>query len=135
MAGAATVLVAQAAIAQERVFIQIEAQPSLTQAEAALRGYASRLDNVNGFSLGGGWYGIALGPYQPDSAQALLRSLRGNGLIPRDSYLAASTEYNDQFWPVGAALNDPQAAAAQAAPAKEDEADKLAPGRCSREGG
>ncbi|WP_229743307.1 MULTISPECIES: serine protease [Salipiger] len=95
---------------QELVYIQIEAQPSLNQAEQSLRGYARQLDNVNGFSLGGGWYGIALGPYQPDSAQALLRSLRGNGLIPRDSYLAASTEYNDQFWPVGAALNDPQAA-------------------------
>ena len=76
MAGATTVLVAQAAIAQERVFIQIEAQPSLTQAEAALRGYASRLDNVNGFSLGGGWYGIALGPYSPDDAGQLLRNLR-----------------------------------------------------------
>jgi len=81
---------------QELVYIQIEAQPSLNQAEQSLRGYARQLDNVNGFSLGGGWYGIALGPYQPDSAQALLRSLRGNGLIPRDSYLAASTEYNDK---------------------------------------
>lgn len=104
MAGATTVLVAQAAIAQERVFIQIEAQPSLTQAEAALRGYASRLDNVNGFSLGGGWYGIALGPYSPDDAGQLLRNLRANGVIPRDSYLAASSEYRDQFWPVGAGL-------------------------------
>ncbi|MBY6004317.1 trypsin-like peptidase domain-containing protein [Salipiger bermudensis] len=104
MAGAASVLVAQAAIAQERVFIQIEAQPSLAQAEAALRGYANRLDNVNGFSLGGGWYGIALGPYSPDDAGQLLRNLRANGLIPRDSYLAATSEYRDQFWPVGAGL-------------------------------
>ncbi|WP_370158972.1 serine protease [Salipiger bermudensis] len=104
MAGATTVLVAQAAIAQERVFIQIEAQPSLAQAEAALRGYASRLDNVNGFSLGGGWYGIALGPYSPDDAGQLLRNLRANGVIPRDSYLAATSEYRDQFWPVGAGL-------------------------------
>ncbi len=84
------------------VYIQIEAQPSLNEAEARLRDYAGGLRDVNGFSLGGGWYGIALGPYDPDFAAAQLRSLRAAGQIPRDSYLAAAGEYGRQFWPVGA---------------------------------
>ncbi|MAU46866.1 MAG: peptidoglycan-binding protein [Yangia sp.] len=112
LGSATALLIAGGAFAQgtgqELVYIQIEAQPSLTQAEAALRGYATRLDNVNGFSLGSGWYGIALGPYAPDSAGALLRELRLTGIIPRDSYLASSSEYRDQFWPVGAGLSTAQ---------------------------
>ncbi|MCR8550703.1 serine protease [Salipiger sp. P9] len=108
MVSATALLIAGGAAAQtsgqDLVYIQIEAQPSLTQAEEALRGYAGTLEDVNGFSLGAGWYGIALGPYAPEDAGPLLRELRRDGRIPRDSYLAASTEYRDQFWPVGAGL-------------------------------
>ncbi|MGR3393850.1 MULTISPECIES: serine protease [Rhodobacterales] len=108
MVSATALLIAGGAAAQgtgeELVYIQIEAQPSLTQAENALRGYAMSLEDVNGFSLGGGWYGIALGPYAADEAGPMMRQLRSNGLIPRDSYLSATSEYRDQFWPVGASL-------------------------------
>ncbi|ANT61685.1 peptidoglycan-binding protein [Salipiger sp. CCB-MM3] len=105
-AGTAALMLAQGAAAQQGdvVYIQIEAQPSLTEAEARLRDYSAGLQNVNGFSLGGGWYGIALGPFDPQVAADRLRALRAAGQIPRDSYLAAAGEYGRQFWPVGAGV-------------------------------
>ena len=94
--------------ANAQVFIQIEAQPSLSRAEASLRRYAGQMQDVNGFALGGGWYGIALGPYTEEDANTILRNLRSARLIPRDSYIAEASEYNRQFWPVGAnVLNRP----------------------------
>lgn len=95
----------RAALAQDAVFIQIEAQPSLARAEERARDYASVLQDVNGFFLGAGWYGIALGPYAPDAASALLTRLRRAGQIPGDSYIVEPSELRQQFWPVGAALN------------------------------
>ncbi|MFN3210417.1 MAG: serine protease [Roseovarius sp.] len=94
--------------AKAQVFIQIEAQPSLARAEASLRRYAGRMQDVNGFALGGGWYGIALGPYSDEDANTILRNLRSARLIPRDSYIAEAEEFGRQFWPVGAnVLNRP----------------------------
>ena len=100
----AILMVAPAARAQDGglAWVQIEAQPSLAQAQRSIRGYAAQLQDVNGFSLGGGWYGIALGPYSPQDAQQVLRVLRSEGVIPRDSYIADSEDYQQQFWPVGA---------------------------------
>ena len=93
------------AIAQEEVvWVQIEAQPSLTEANTEIRRYASQLEDVNGFTLGGGWYGIALGPYTREDAEIVLNSYRRDGLIPRDSYITFSSTFQNQFWPVGANL-------------------------------
>ncbi|MEL7259417.1 MAG: serine protease [Pseudomonadota bacterium] len=92
------------ASAQQQVFVQVEAHPSLTAGEAAVRRYASRVQDVNGFTLRGGWYAVALGPYAPADAQAILRNLRAARLIPRDSYIARVTDYRQQFWPVGTNL-------------------------------
>ena len=106
----ACLLAAPGARAQENdpVWVQIEAQPSLAEARARIRDYAARLEDVNGFSLGGGWYAVALGPYARDDADSILRSLRLQGLIPRDAYIARSSDYRQQFWPIGAnALNQP----------------------------
>ncbi len=87
---------------QETVFIQLEARTSLAGAEASVRRYAGRLDDVAGFSIGGGWYGIALGPYSRAEAEALLPQLRARGVVPVDSYIEDSIAYGRQFWPVGA---------------------------------
>ncbi|WP_338550776.1 serine protease [Roseovarius phycicola] len=92
------------ASAQQQVFVQVEAHPSLNAGEAAVRRYASRVQDVNGFTLRGGWYAVALGPYSPGDAQAILRNLRAARLIPRDSYIARVTDYRQQFWPVGTNL-------------------------------
>ncbi len=97
-------MVASVAWAQDEplVWVQIEAQPSLTQAQASVRRYAADLPDVNGFSLGTGWYAIALGPYRPDEALRVLQVYRAEGVIARDSYIAENSAYERQFWPIGA---------------------------------
>lgn len=99
---AAMTLTGGLAAAQDAAFIQIEAQPSLARAEDRVRDYASYLSNVNGFALGRGWYGIALGPYAPGEAAEVLRQLRANGQVPRDSYVEEPERYRQRFYPVGA---------------------------------
>lgn len=83
------------------VFIQIEAQPSLAQAQRSLRSYAERFRDLNGFSLPSGWFGIALGPYPEAEAVNLLRNLRAAQLIPSDSYIVRNAALGRQFWPEG----------------------------------
>lgn len=98
-----------AALAQssnDTVWVQLEAQPSLTTAQDRIRGYGARMQDVNGFSLGGGWYAVALGPYRREDAERVLQVYRSEGLIPIDSYIARSSDYRSQFWPVGANLLD-----------------------------
>lgn len=90
--------------AQDAAWVQIEAHPSLSVAETRTRAYAANLPNVNGFSLGGGWYGVALGPYTAEVAEQVLRDYRFEGRIPRDSFIAYSASFRQQFWPVGANL-------------------------------
>lgn len=93
------------------VWVQIEAQPSLALAEDSLRGYSAELQDVNGFALGGGWYGIALGPYPRQDAARVLQVLRSEGKIPRDSYIALTSAFRQQFWPRGVNLLENPAAA------------------------
>ncbi|MGV6848356.1 MAG: serine protease [Marinibacterium sp.] len=109
---------------RDLVWVQIEAHPSLRVAQERARRYSAEMPDVNGFSLGGSWYGVALGPYEPEDAVEVLRVYRAEGKIPGDSYVTASSTYGRQFWPLGAnALNGnaaaapPQTAIAQPAPA------------------
>jgi len=90
------------AFAQERPFwVQIEAQPTLTQAQDRVRSYDVQLDDVAGYAIGSGWYGIVLGPYARADADTLLRDLRNRGLVPRDSFIADGRNFRQQFWPIG----------------------------------
>ena len=59
------------ALAQTR-WVQIEAQPSLLEAEARARDHARTLSDVQAFSIGSGWYAIAMGPYTEQLAQETL---------------------------------------------------------------
>lgn len=93
---------ARAQSAEDVVWVQIEAQPSLAEATDRARAYETLLDDVNGFSLGGGWYGIAVGPYRRADAELVLRSYVRDGLVPRDSFIQQSDRFRQQFWPVGA---------------------------------
>ncbi|MCK4712062.1 MAG: trypsin-like peptidase domain-containing protein, partial [Marinosulfonomonas sp.] len=88
--------------AQQSAWIQIEAQPSLREGQGRARAYAGVFENVNGFSIGAGWYAVALGPYTPAGAVADLDRLRRENLIPRDSFIADGTAFRQRFWPVGA---------------------------------
>lgn len=87
---------------QEAVWVQIEAHPNLQVARNRAQDYAARLADVNGFSLGGTWYGILLGPYLREDAQRVLQIYRGDRLIPSDSFIAYSGNLREQFWPEGA---------------------------------
>ncbi len=89
------------ALAQEAAWVQIEAHPSLTTAQQRASQFAGQLADVNGFALGGGWYGIALGPYSRPDAERVLRVYRLQGQIPQDSYVVESGNFGQQFWPVG----------------------------------
>ena len=88
--------------AQQSAWVQIEAQPSLRQGQNRARAYAGVFDNVSGFSIGSGWYAIALGPYTPAGAVSTLETLRRENLIPRDSFISDGQAYRQQFWPIGA---------------------------------
>lgn len=87
---------------RDGVWIQIAARPSLTQAEAEARSFATRLPDVSGFALGGGWYGVVLGPYTRADAERVLQVYRAEGQIPRDSFIAFQRNLRSQFYPVAA---------------------------------
>lgn len=88
-------------LAQDVAYVQVEAHPTLTTAQARARFYAGQLENVNGFSLGGGWYGVVLGPYTPNDANTVLRQMRRDRTIPSDSFIIKGRRFQQQFWPVG----------------------------------
>ncbi|WP_298846088.1 serine protease [uncultured Ruegeria sp.] len=94
----------RAATAQQDpgVWVQVEAQPSLREAQERAQSYSSVLPDVNGFRLNSGWYAIVIGPYARTDAEQVLRVYRAEGQIPRDSYIAFSNAMGQQFWPVGA---------------------------------
>ncbi|EEX10313.1 peptidoglycan binding domain protein [Ruegeria lacuscaerulensis ITI-1157] len=96
----------RAAIAQQGtdpgVWVQIEAQPSLREAQERAQAYASALPDVNGFRLNSGWYAIVIGPYLRSDAEQVLRVYRAERQIPTDSFITFSTALGQQFWPIGA---------------------------------
>jgi S1-C subfamily serine protease len=97
-----------AAKAQQTVaWVQVEAQPTLAEAEARARAYSAAFPDVVGYRLGSRWFGVALGPYSPEEAAQRLAELRRENLIPRDSYVSDGTNFREQFWPQDAAGNPP----------------------------
>lgn len=94
--------------AQQSVWVQIEAKPNLAEAQQRAQDYAGFLQSVNGFSLGSGWYAIALGPFTPEDANTILRQLRITRQIPGDSYIVDGRGFRNQFWPTSNALQTPQ---------------------------
>ncbi|MFY0634446.1 MAG: trypsin-like peptidase domain-containing protein [Vannielia sp.] len=104
----AVVAAGGSASAQSTVFLQIEAQPTLAEAEARARAYSAAFPNTVGFRMRSGWYAIALGPYAPLDANRELAALKRERLVPADSFIAFPQQFRQQFWPVGAdTLNAP----------------------------
>lgn len=87
---------------QETVWIQVAARSSLATAQQEAQNVASKLPDVAGFSLGGGWYGILIGPYSREDANRVLQVYRSEGQIPRDSFIAFPANLRAQFYPLGA---------------------------------
>lgn len=100
-------LATQVAAQQAQVWVQIEAQPTLAEAQERLRDYSRSLRDVNGFTLRSGWHAVALGPYTPAEAGFLLRTLRRDGLIPGDSFVALGNEFQQRIWPIGGGAIQP----------------------------
>lgn len=120
---------ASAARAQE-AWVQIEAQPNRPAAEERAKAYANLFPNVAGFRMTTGWYAIALGPFTPEEAARQLDLLKGERLIPGDSYLTRGERFRDRYWPaegtpaVTPTQPEPEAAAdpaPEAQPAPEPE--------------
>ena len=102
LAGLLAGLLASATLAQEsRAWVQIEALPTLADGQDRARAWAGQLDDVAGYALQSGWYGIVLGPYSREDARALRRRLLAEGAIPDDSFITDGTTYTAQFWPIG----------------------------------
>ncbi|WP_090111125.1 trypsin-like peptidase domain-containing protein [Limimaricola pyoseonensis] len=101
------------------VWLQVEALPTLSRAEARARAYAGRFEDVSGYALGSGWYGIALGPYDPAEARRLLGELKAQGAVPGDAFIADGDAFRSRFWPAGAAARAPGASARVASDAAE----------------
>ena len=91
----------QTAQAQDQVWVQIEALPTLNEAQDRARAYAAAFPGVSGFQLASGWYAIAIGPYGVEAGAAKLAELRRENLVPHDSYIADGSDFRQQFWPVG----------------------------------
>lgn len=89
---------------QDIAWVQIEAHGNLNVAQTRIRQFAARLPDVNGFSIGGGWYAIVLGPYTRSDAERVLQVYRDEREIAADSFIAFSSSFRQQFWPVGANL-------------------------------
>ncbi len=96
----------------QSVWVQVEAEPNLAQAQQRARVYAEIFPDVGGFQLNSGWYAITLGPYTEEDAIARIRSLLSRGEIPSDAFLVEGSSYGAQFWPVGADSRSQQAVAA-----------------------
>ena len=92
------------------VWIQVAARPSLREAQDEARDFAARLPDVSGYALGGGWYGIVVGPYARPDAEQVLRVYRAEGQIPRDSFITFSSNFRTRFYPVGAETDAPSTA-------------------------
>lgn len=108
-----------AAAQDGQVYIQVEALPDQATAEARAQAYSALFPETNGFGLRSGWFGIHLGPYAPDQAAELLAGLKGERLIPADSFIAYPRDLRDQFFPATGAAAPAAEAAATEAPATE----------------
>ncbi|MDX8348399.1 trypsin-like peptidase domain-containing protein [Cognatiyoonia sp. IB215446] len=89
------------AAAQDNFWVQIEARQTLTGAQDRAREYARRLDDINGFYLGDGFYGIFIGPFSEAQAETALQRLLARGAIPGDSFVKNGQFFKQQFWPIG----------------------------------
>ena len=120
LAAGFAVLTAQAARAQDMMWIQVEAQPSLTEGNSRAAAWGGQFPEAQGYLLPSGWHAVALGPFTRDEAQARMAELKAERRIPADSYLTDGREFRGTFWPAGAAMPVAPVAPTETAPAPQD---------------
>lgn len=92
-----------AALAQTGYWVQVEAHATLRTAEDFAARYEARVGSVSGFRIAGGWYALAIGPYEtPEDAESVRARLLAAREIRADAYVTDGTIYGAQFWPAGA---------------------------------
>jgi len=99
-----------AALAQQSVWVQIEALPTQQAALTRAQIYSNALQSVSGHGLRSGWHAVVLGPFAPVEATQVLRQLRITRQIPGDSYIVDGRQFTDQFWPNGSVVQTAQPA-------------------------
>ncbi len=82
-----------------QVWIQIDAQRALSDAEARAELYEPLFSNLKGYQFDTGWYGLAIGPYDEPEAKNLLVNLINGNQIPVDSYVTRGANFTRVFWP------------------------------------
>ena len=96
-----------AALAQTGFWVQVEAHATLRTAEDFASRYDARIGSVAGFRIAGGWYALALGPYETAAdAEAVRSRLIAAREIRGDAYVTDGTIYGQQFWPAGTAVRE-----------------------------
>lgn len=109
-----------AALAQGAFWVQIEAHATLRTAEEFAARYDARFGSVSGFRIAGGWYALAVGPYETQAdAETVRQRLIGAREIRGDAYVTDGTIYGQQFWPAGAAARETGQTVAPPEPAAE----------------
>lgn len=102
--------------AAAQTYIQVEAQPSLSEGVATAEQYQRITGNAQGFRLGDAWYAVVLGPFDVREAEIQLQMLRRAGRIPRDSYLTTLENYGQQYYPGDSSAPQPAQTALPALP-------------------
>jgi hypothetical protein len=100
--------------AQDRIWLQIEAQPTLDEAISRAGAYAGAFPNVVGYRLTSGWFAIVLGPYGVAEGAAALTALKSENLIPPDSFIVDGAKFTTPYFPEGAPAADAAGTAAVA---------------------
>ena len=88
------------------VWVQIEAHPSLIEAEQKARFYGATISDVSAFAIGGGWYAVTIGPLDEEEADSQLLKLRSAGAIPMDSFISRGANFEQMIWPTGLETSD-----------------------------
>lgn len=91
-----------AVLAQVTHWVQIEAHATLRTAEDFAARYEAEIGGVAGFRLSGGWYALAVGPFEtPEEAESVRQQLLARRAIRSDAYVSDGGIYGQQFWPAG----------------------------------
>lgn len=98
---------ALSANAQDNFWVQIEAGQTLRSTQESAREYARRLDDIHGYYITDGFYGIFIGPFNEADAQAARERLLAQNAIPRDSFVYNGRWLRQQFWPIGGGTPTP----------------------------
>ncbi|MFT5159284.1 MAG: hypothetical protein ACI9ZD_000885 [Paracoccaceae bacterium] len=91
-----------AAQAQAQYWLQVESQNNIRDTKSRAQFFARDFPDTRAFATETGWYAIVIGPMSEDAADAELSSLKAANLIPRDSFVADGTTFQNQLWPLAA---------------------------------